>query len=167
MHGEEGGALLEMAMTLPLLMLVLTGAASFALAFYNLQQLGNATSSAVQMFAGQPGAIIDPCDTVMTSVQASLPGWNMSNLSYTLTITNASGVATAYSTSSGSSGSSTSFTCEPAGAGGSVSTAQAPNEPVTLTVSYSNPWLPIFTWLPSWSFSAPKAISSTQAAMAL
>jgi len=48
-RGEEGTELVEFAIVVPGLMIVLTGVASFALAFYSLQQLGNATTTAVQL----------------------------------------------------------------------------------------------------------------------
>jgi len=41
--GEEGSAVLEFAVTLPMLMIVLLGTASFSLALYYMQQIGNAT----------------------------------------------------------------------------------------------------------------------------
>src|SRR5579862_5410669 len=41
--GEEGGALVEFAVTLPLFVTVITGTASLSLGAYSLQQLANAT----------------------------------------------------------------------------------------------------------------------------
>jgi Flp pilus assembly protein TadG len=166
LRGEEGGALLEMAITMPFMMLLLTGAASFSLTFYNLQALGNATSNAVQLIAGQSGVISDPCDQAMTTVQASLSGWTTANLSYSLTATNASGTTTTYT------GSASSFTCAAAGPGTATTpSTQAANEPMILTVKYTNTWYSIFNWGPGagnagWSLSPPSSISSTQAAMA-
>jgi Flp pilus assembly protein TadG len=166
---EEGGALVEMAITMPVLMLLLTGAASFALAFYNLQQLGNVTASTLQQVAALRGQTDDPCNQAMTLIQAGLPGWNTSNLTYNLTVSwvdiknNTSGTL-AYP--SASNGGSTNYSCTPAGNGGAVTTKQAPNAPITLSVSYSNPWFPIFTW-PTWFLSPPPSISTAPlAAMA-
>ena len=149
LRGEEGGALLEFAITLPLLMTVLTGAASFSLAFYSLQQLGNAVSSASQLVAAEQGLITDPCATAVTSVTGSLPGWTASKLTYSMSITDSSGTAHPYGPTTGSS-----FTC-PAGAA-----EEAPNEPVTLTVSYA------YTWMPILAFSPSSPLTSTEASLA-
>jgi Flp pilus assembly protein TadG len=149
LRGEEGGALLEFAITLPLLMTVLTGAASFSLAFYSLQQLGNACSSASQLVAAEQGLITDPCATAVTSVTGSLPGWTASKLTYKMVITDSSGSAHTYGPTTGSS-----FSCT-AGAA-----EEAANEPVVLTVSYS------YTWMPILAFSPSSPLSSTEASLA-
>lgn len=149
LRSEEGGALLEFAITLPLLMTVLTGAASFSLAFYSLQQLGNAVSSASQLVAAEQGLITDPCATTVTSVTGSLPGWTASKLTYTLAITDSSGSAHTYGPTAGNS-----FSCT---AGAAL---EAPNEPVVLTVSYS------YTWMPILAFSPSSPLSSTEASLA-
>ena len=150
-RGEEGGAVLEMAIALPLLMTVLTGAASFSLAFYNLQQLQNATSATVQLIANQQGLLTDPCATAQSSVTGALPGWNTANFKYSMVITDSSGTAHNYPASGMSSGT---FSCT-AGAG-----EEAPNESVVLSVSYT------YTWLPIVAFSPSSPLSATQAAMA-
>jgi Flp pilus assembly protein TadG len=59
---EEGSQLVEMAVVAPLLLIILTGMASFGIAVYSQQQLGLAAS------------------------QASLPQWSAANISYNLTI---------------------------------------------------------------------------------
>jgi Flp pilus assembly protein TadG len=138
LRSEEGGALLEFAVTLPLLMTVLTGAASFSLAFYNLQQLQNAVSNAAQLVAAEQGLITDPCATAVTSVTGALPGWTASKLTYTLVITDSSGSNHTYGPTAGSS-----FSCT---AGAAL---EAPNEAVALTVSYAYTWMPILAFSPS------------------
>lgn len=139
-RGEEGGALLEFAVVLPMLISILTGAASFSLAFYSLQQLQNATSGAVQAIAAEQGEIPnnDPCALAVTDVVATLPGWTTGNLTYTLTVTDSTGTGHTYGPTTGSS-----FTC--AGDG----TYEQPNEPVSLTVSYKYAWLPVLAFSPS------------------
>ena len=138
LRSEEGGALLEFAVTLPLFLTVITGSASFSLAFYSLQQLGNATSSAAQLVAAEQGLITDPCATTVTSVTGSLPNWTVSKLTYTETITDSSGTAHTYGPTAGSS-----FSCT----GGA--SQLAPNEPVSVKVSYAYTWLPILAFSPS------------------
>ena len=48
LRGEEGGELVEFAFIVPGFIMILTGTASFGLAFYSLQQLSNATATAAQ-----------------------------------------------------------------------------------------------------------------------
>ena len=63
LESEEGTALVELAISLPIILTLLTGAASFSLAFYCLQQLGNATTTGVQLVAANQGLVTDPCET--------------------------------------------------------------------------------------------------------
>ncbi len=136
--GEEGSSLMEFALVLPLMMVVLTGAASFCMALYNLQQLGSATSSAAQLLGAEAGLISDPCASAASSVTGSLTGWTASKLTYTLSITDSSGTAHVYGPTLGSG-----FSCT-AGAA-----EMGTNEPVTLTVTYSYTWFPILDYSPS------------------
>jgi Flp pilus assembly protein TadG len=158
---EEGGSLVEFAITLPLLLVVLTMAATLTLAFFNLQQMGNATASAVEEVAAEQGVTTDPCNTVMTSIQAQLPGFTAANLSYSLTVTSASGTGTTF-TSAGYGG-NTAFSC---GSGDTTSTNFAPNEPVTLKVSYTYKWFGIPTVPFFSSFNSSGPLTATETAMA-
>lgn len=142
-RGEEGAALLEFAITLPLLMTVLTGTASFSLALYLLQQIGNATSTAAQLLGAEQGLITDPCATVVTSVTSSLPNLTPGKITYTVSITDSSGTQHTSGPTTGSG-----FTCK------SNAANMAPNEPVTVTVSYAYSWLPILNFSPSSGLSS-------------
>jgi Flp pilus assembly protein TadG len=153
LKSDQGGALLEFAVALPLLMTVLTGAASFTMAFYSLQAVENATAGAVQAVAAEQGTVADPCATAQTLVQAELPGWTASKISYAMTITDSSGTAHPYPSSGMTAGSST-FTCA-AGSG-----ELAPSEPVKLTVQYS------YTWVPVVAFSPSSPLADAETAMA-
>jgi hypothetical protein len=82
-------------------------------------------------------------------VTGSLPGWTASKLTYTLVIMDSSGSNHTYGPTAGSS-----FSCT---AGAAL---EAPNEPVTLTVSYS------YTWMPILAFSPSSPLSSTEASLA-
>ncbi len=147
-RGEEGAALLEFAITLPLLMTVLTGTASFSLALYLLQQIGNATSTAAQLLGAEQGLITDPCATVVTSVTNSLPKLNPTLITYTVSITDSSGTAHPSGPTTGSS-----FSCP------SNAANMTANEPVTVTVSYAYSWLPIL------GFSPKSGLSSSETAL--
>ncbi len=131
-RGEEGSALVEFALTLPMLFGLIYLAASLTLGMYNLQQLGNATSATAMAVGSDAGLFPgnDPCAYAESTIVASLPTWKAANFSYKLTITNASDVASSYT------GSGTSFSCTSA-------PAMGPNYPVTLTVSYTYAWLGI------------------------
>lgn len=139
LRGEEGSAeLVEFAFVLPGLMIVLTGTISFALALYNIQQLGNATGNAVQVVADEAGLITDPCAQAVTSVTAGLPKWTAAKFTYTMVITDQSNATHKYGPTTGSS-----FSCT----AGAVEEAQ--NYPIVLTVSYAYAWLPILRFTPS------------------
>ena len=159
LESEEGTSLVELAISLPIMLMLLTGTASFSLAFYFLQQLGNATTSGVQLVAADQGLVSDPCETAAAAVESALPNWVSTKLTFTLAWTDSSGGT--HSKGPTAESSSTAFTCATAGDGSSdTATAIGPNTPVVLTVSYS------YTWLPMYRFSANSALTSTQAALA-
>ena len=156
---EEGTSLVELAISLPVMLTLLTGAASFSLAFYNLQQLGNATSTAVQLTAANQGLVSDPCETAATAVEGALPNWTTTKLTFTMKWTDSSGGS--HTAGPTAESSSTAFSCASAGDGSTdTSTAIGPNTPVILTVSYTYTWLPVFKFTPS------SPLSSTQASLA-
>ena len=95
------------------------------------------------MLGAEQGLITDPCQTVVKSVTASLPNLTASKITYTVVITNSGGTANTYGPTAGSS-----FTCT-AGA-----SEMAPNEPVSVTVSYAYSWLPILNFSPSSSLTS-------------
>jgi len=149
LRGEEGTEIVEFAFVVPGLVMVITGVASFAMAFYSLQQLGNATGNAVQMVAAEAGLGTDPCAQAVTSTTAALPGWAPAKMTYTLVITDSTWTTHPYGPTTGSS-----FSCV-AGAG-----FETANFPIVLTVSYSYSWLPILNFSPS------SPLKSTQGAIA-
>jgi Flp pilus assembly protein TadG len=152
---EEGSQLVEMAVVAPILLVILTGMASFGMALYSQQQLGLAAANAVQAIATGTSLITDPCKTAATDVAQSLPQWTAANISYTLTIyTKSTSSVTASGTGSG-------FTCTADSA--DLTTFQ----PVTLKVTYPYNWFPIFQWTKYGSNFAPTGnLTTTQAAMA-
>lgn len=137
-RGEEGTSLVEFAATLPLFLMVLTGTASFSLGLYFLQQIGNATSTAAQLLGAEAGLISDPCASVVSSVQTSLPNLSTSKLSYSVSITDSGGTAHT----------STATSCS------TMAAYMSPNEPVTVTVTYQYSWMPVFRFSPSSNLSS-------------
>ena len=160
-RGEEGSTLVEFAWVLPALMALLTGVISFSLAFYTLQQLGNAAGTAVGAAAAYGGlypvtlgstSITDPCGMVLYQVthSPSTQGWIAGKFTYSLVITDDKGTGHTYtSTTSGSGNSATvSFSCS-AGV-----TYESANEPITLTLTYAYPWMPIVGFAPTTNLTA-------------
>jgi Flp pilus assembly protein TadG len=162
LKNQEGGAVLEFALMVPPLVLVLTGCASFAMAFYTLQEMQNAVSAAAQSVASQGSEANDPCNTMMTTVQASLPTLLTSNLNYSLTVTGSAGTTT-YSTKSGGSGGNAAFSCTAAGGNGAQSTEMEANTPVALSVTYAYTWMTI---VPTKFFSPTTPLTVSETAMA-
>lgn len=147
-RGEEGTALVEFAMTAPILAAILTGMGSIALGLYSMQQLANATTNAVQTVAWYQGINTgtpndsDPCKLAASQVTTALSGWSSSNFSYSMTITyvNSSNVTTTatYTAAKGAT-----FSC----AAGSTELSQ--NYPVALQVTYAYSWLPMLNFSPT------------------
>lgn len=161
---EEGSQLVEMAVVAPILLVILTGMASFGMALYAQQQLGLATAGAVQAVATGASYITNPCSTIESNEVAGLPGWTAANFTYTMTITMvASGTTTTQvDTWTGTAYPADCTTTDLTDLTGT--TAQF--EPLILKVSYPYSWFPIFTWAKYGSTFKPSGnLTSTQAAM--
>jgi Flp pilus assembly protein TadG len=153
---EEGSQLVEMAVVAPLLLIILTGMASFGMALYNEQQLGYVTAGAVQALTIDVSQITDPCASVETYVSTSLPSYTAASFTYTLKIYTSSSASVTSGPTTG-----TGFSCK------SYATDITQFQPVILTVSYPYSWFPIFTWSKYGTpFKPTGSLSSTQAAMA-
>jgi Flp pilus assembly protein TadG len=98
---SEGGALVEMAVTLPLVMLIMTGIFSFSTVLYQKLQLAEAVSNAGHYLATARGDT-DPCATAIAAVKSSVPGLAAKNITVTLT-QNGTALATSCPTTSTSS----------------------------------------------------------------
>jgi Flp pilus assembly protein TadG len=82
---SEGGALVEMAVTLPIIMAVMTGIFSFSIALYQKLQLAEAVSNAGHLLATDRGDT-DPCTTATNAIYAAAPGLAQSKLTLTYTL---------------------------------------------------------------------------------
>lgn len=80
---SEGGALVEMAVTLPLVMIIMTGIFSFSFALYQKLQLAEAVSGAGHYLAIARGAS-DPCAITISSIYTGAPGLAASNMTISL-----------------------------------------------------------------------------------
>ena len=83
--GERGSALVELAMALPILMLMLTGIFSFSAALYQKLQLAEALSSGGRVLAASRGEA-DPCGTATAAIYAASPSLDPSSMKLTYTI---------------------------------------------------------------------------------
>jgi Flp pilus assembly protein TadG len=99
---QEGQAMVEMALILPVLLLVVTGILVFGLAFNNYLLLSEATSVGARTLAISRGETTDPCATAASAVYAAAPLLVAANLSFTFVLN-----GTTYTGPSCNSGSST------------------------------------------------------------
>ena len=146
---NDGGAIIELALSLPAYFIIITGTLSTVMALYAYQQLAFATFTASETLGAGRGTISDPCATAATDVVASLPTWNPNNFTYTVWITqNVSGTVTQvqygpYTTAS-TGGVSCTGTYNVAN-NANYSLYNGQGEPVTVRVSYQYNWFPIYS----------------------
>jgi len=119
--GERGAALVELAMTVPVLLLMITGISSIGLFLEQDMQLTDAVNVAAKELAISRGNTTDPCNLVYSAVTAAAP--YLTPASMTLT-TNLNG--NSYPGNSCGSGSTTT------GAAGNL----VQGEPASVTVTY-------------------------------
>ena len=118
---DSGQSLVEFALTLPVLMLVLTGICTFAVAMNNYQILTDATSVGARQIAISRNQTLDPCAVGSAAVIQAASSLKSSSLSFSYSFNG--------SPYSGTSCSSTSLTT-----GATSNLVQG--MPATITVSY-------------------------------
>ncbi len=72
-ENESGQALVEFAVSLPLLLLIVTGILTFGLALNNYVVLTNATDTGARALAISSGQTTDPCATAVNAIYAAAP----------------------------------------------------------------------------------------------
>jgi Flp pilus assembly protein TadG len=136
--GERGGALVEMAIAVPVMMLLITAIISFGLMLSSYLVVSHAVDVGARNLAVSRGASTNPCSDAVTVIQNAAPTLAASNLTYTFTI----GSDTFTGSSTGFSGTG-STDCSQLG----VSDMVAGD---TATVSVSFPMkLMIYGWAPT------------------
>jgi len=85
-RGEQGQALVEFALGVPLLLILILVVAMFGIAFNTYLTLTFATSNATQALSISRGVTTDPCQTVAQAVYAAAPQLNHSNLKFTILV---------------------------------------------------------------------------------
>lgn len=78
--------MLEVALCLPMMLLLVTGIMVFGLAINNYLILTNATDTGAQQLAMDRAYTLDPCNAVATAVYASAPNLVHANMTITTTI---------------------------------------------------------------------------------
>jgi len=118
-RSEFGGALVEMAVVMPVMLMMLTAIFSFSVVLYQKLQLGESVSNAGRVMALERGDT-DPCATTASAIYAAAPALAKSNLTLTFVLggTNTSGTVSGGTTYGGTKG--TAPTCTAAGNGGAA-----------------------------------------------
>ena len=83
---EDGNVLVELALTLPLLMLLFTGMISFANAYNNELNLTQAVGAGAQYLQQIRTTTSDPCKDVLTTIENAAPNLTGSEINLTLTM---------------------------------------------------------------------------------
>lgn len=83
--GEEGGALVELGVSLPIIFLVMTGIFAFSIGLYQKLSLAEGISSGGRTLAVSRGAT-DPCATTASAITAAAPSLSSSNMKLTFVV---------------------------------------------------------------------------------
>lgn len=107
---ERGSAIVEMALALPIMLMMLTGIFSFSIALYHKLELGEAVANAGRTLALERGNN-DPCADATAALYAAAPTMAQGSMTINFTIggTNSAGTitgGTSYGTSCTAAGSS-------------------------------------------------------------
>ena len=128
-RSEEGGALVEMALVLPILMLVLTGIFSFGIAMANYMQLTEAVSVGGRALAVSRNQYLDPCAAAVSAIESAAPSLNPARLTFTFVLNGGSPIT-------GTSCSSSDYN---SGAAGAITTAGNAHPPGSAQVTVTYP----------------------------
>lgn len=90
LYAESGQALIELALCLPVLLLVVFGVCTFGIAFSNYLMLEDATNVGARQLAISRGQSTDPCSTASTAIIAAAPTLTRNSLGFTFLINNVS-----------------------------------------------------------------------------
>lgn len=97
---NEGNAILETALMMPIVLLILTGIFYFSIALFQKMQLAEAVSIAGRYLAVDRGDT-DPCKSTATQLYSAAPGFTQSKMTLTFTL---NGTVTNGATCPGSGG---------------------------------------------------------------
>jgi Flp pilus assembly protein TadG len=86
---EQANAMVEFALVLPLVMIILTGMVTMGILLDNFLMLSHATDVGARNLAVSI-ASANPCEDTVNVIKAAAPGINSANITYTISLTNAS-----------------------------------------------------------------------------
>lgn len=109
--GDRGGALVETAIVLPIMLLMVTGIFTFSITLHQKLQLSEAVSNGGRFLAADAGDT-DPCAATAAAIYAAAPGLSQSNMTITFIIggTNTGGTVSGGTTYTAAKGSTPSCT---------------------------------------------------------
>jgi Flp pilus assembly protein TadG len=108
-HNQQGSALVEFALVLPMLLLLTTGTLVFGVAMNNYIQLTNAVSVGARTLAVNAQLTLDPCAVASSAVIAAAPNLTAANLKFTYSLNGTTYAGTSCSSSSVSTGAAASL----------------------------------------------------------
>jgi len=146
---SEGGALVETALVVPLMLTLITGMASFGIALNNYLLMSHAADVGARYLAINQGnfsngTTTNPCAMAATQIQAAAVGIAASQISYSITLTpTASGTSTTYTSTNGASGFGSGSSCATGGSanmgtGGGIVTVSISHPVTPFVVFWSN-----------------------------
>jgi len=83
--GTRGGSLVEFALTMPIMMLVITGVFTFSVAIYQKLELSEAVAAGGRVIAADRGDT-NPCATTATAIENAAPTLNSANMTFSFSI---------------------------------------------------------------------------------
>ena len=101
---ETGGSLVELALVLPILLLVVTAIFSFGITINNYLELTDATAVGSRLLAISRGQTTDPCAAATQAIYSAAPFLKQSNMTFTYVFNGISYSGTSCSSSSPTSG---------------------------------------------------------------
>jgi Flp pilus assembly protein TadG len=85
-HGDEGGALVEIALAVPALLGVFTGIVAFGLAYSNQVTLTQGVGAAGQYLTQIRTSTTDPCLDTFNALKSAAPSLTPASITYTVTL---------------------------------------------------------------------------------
>jgi Flp pilus assembly protein TadG len=86
---EEGSALIEMALVIPMLMLIVTAIFAFGIGLNNYLELTDAVSTAARQMAISRGQTTDPCAQAVTTIEKAAPQLKPASLTFSFVLNGA------------------------------------------------------------------------------
>jgi len=86
--------MVELALCLPILLILTTGIFSLGIFFNQYMQLADAVSVGAKLLAVQRGNTVDPCSLVSTAIANAAPSLNAANITYSIALKGSSGTST-------------------------------------------------------------------------